>query len=56
MNMGQVYCTIDFSRARDELNYTPAFSLDEGVKDYIETMRQLNIQPMYRPLDLDSLP
>ena len=49
MSMPGAYCVMNFSRAKEELNYTPQFSLDEGVKDYTESMRQLNIQPIYRP-------
>lgn len=40
----------DTSRAREELGFTPDYSLEEGVKDYIETMRRLNFSPVYTPL------
>lgn len=49
MNMPGVYCVMDFTRAKEELGYTPAFSLKEGVKDYVDSMKRLNIEPVYRP-------
>lgn len=49
LNVSGVYSVMDFSMAKKELGYTPKFELDEGVKDYIKTLRQLNIEPVYRP-------
>jgi len=48
MNIPGTYLVMDFSRAKEELGYTPKFSLDEGVEDYVKSMRELNIEPMYR--------
>lgn len=48
-NMPGRYCVMDFSRAKEELGFTPKFSVDDGVRDYVESMRQLNIEPVYRP-------
>jgi nucleoside-diphosphate-sugar epimerase len=41
----------DTSRAREELKFTPDYNLEESIKDYIETMRRLNISPVYTPLE-----
>lgn len=49
MVIPKIYCVMNISRAKEELGYTPKFNLDEGVKDYIESVRQLNIEPVYRP-------
>ena len=39
-------CVImDISRAKEELGYIPRFSLDEGVRDYVEVMNSININP-----------
>lgn len=43
------YFVLDISRAREELGYAPQFTLEEGVRDYVETMKRLNIQPTYTP-------
>ncbi len=40
---------MDISRAREELGYTPQFGPDEAVKDYVEVMRQFNLQPVPGP-------
>jgi UDP-glucose 4-epimerase len=48
-NMPGRYCVMDFSRAKAELGFTPKFSVDDGVRDYVESMRQLDIEPVYRP-------
>ena len=37
MDTGPVYGVLDCSRARNELNFAPKFTLETGVKDYIET-------------------
>lgn len=39
-------CIFDISRAQQELGYSPQYSLEEGVKDYIETMKRLDITPV----------
>jgi len=49
MNMPGTYCVMDFSKAREELGFSPEFDLDEGVRDYIESLRRLSIEPVYRP-------
>ena len=49
MNMPGVYCVMDYTRAQEEFGYAPMFSLDDGVKDYIQSMKRLDIEPMYRP-------
>lgn len=36
---GYGYISLDISRARDELGYVPAFSLDRAVADYVATIR-----------------
>jgi UDP-glucose 4-epimerase len=41
------YCVFDISRARKELGYEPEYDFEKGVKDYVETMQRLKIQPMY---------
>ena len=41
------YCVFDISRARQELTYSPRFTLENGVKDYVEMMKRLNIDPTY---------
>jgi UDP-glucose 4-epimerase len=46
---GPIYCVFDISRARKELGYEPRYGLEEGVRDYIETMKQLDITPRYSP-------
>lgn len=37
----QSYCIFDISRATEQLGYRPQYTLDKGVKDYIETITQL---------------
>jgi UDP-glucose 4-epimerase len=49
MDMPGVYCAMNFSRAKEEIGYTPRFDIDQGVKDYVESMRHLDIKPIYRP-------
>lgn len=49
VGMPKGYCVMNISRAKEELGYTPKFNLDEGVRDYVESMKQLNIEPLYRP-------
>jgi UDP-glucose 4-epimerase len=43
------YCIFDISRASEELGYSPQFTLEQGVKDYAEIMKKLNIEPTYSP-------
>jgi len=44
------YSVYDISRAEKELNFHPQYDIDKGIKDYIETMRRLNIKPTYTPV------
>lgn len=39
------YSVFDISRAREDLGYTPRFSLADGVRDYIAVMQRLGLQP-----------
>jgi len=39
--MGPAYCSVlDISRARKELGYEPQYYLEDGIKDYINILRQ----------------
>lgn len=49
LGSGNRYYVLDISRARDELGYSPKYSLEEGVRDYVETMKRLRIKPTYSP-------
>ena len=49
IGLGNRYCVLDISRARDELSYSPQYNLEDGVKDYVETMQRLHIEPKYSP-------
>ena len=40
------YCVLDISRAKDELGYQPRFTLEEGMRDCVESMKRLNIEPV----------
>ena len=40
------YSVFNIERARKELGYSPQYDLEEGVKDYIEWMKRLDIQPV----------
>lgn len=44
-----VYSIFDITRARKELKFNPEFDLEKSVQDYVETMRLLNIEPVYTP-------
>jgi len=44
-----VYSVYDISRAREELGYTPQYTLEEGVRDYVAMMDKLNIEPVFAP-------
>jgi UDP-glucose 4-epimerase len=37
----QSYCVFDISAAKQHLGYEPAFSVEEGVRDYVATMDRL---------------
>jgi UDP-glucose 4-epimerase len=39
------YCCFDISRARADLGFAPRFSFEAGVRDYVETMQRLGLQP-----------
>ena len=47
--LGPAYCIFDTSRTRKELGFEPRFTLEEGIRDYVETMKQLKIEPTYNP-------
>lgn len=49
IGFGRAYCLFDISKAKDELGYHPQFTLEDGIKDYVETMKKLNIEPTYSP-------
>jgi UDP-glucose 4-epimerase len=49
MGMGGAYSVMDFSRAKAELGYSPQFDLDKGVRDYVQTLKDFDITPAYRP-------
>ncbi len=49
IGFGRAYCVFNISRARDELGYRPTFTLEDGVSDYVETMKRLNIEPTHAP-------
>ena len=49
MKIPGVYCVMNYSRAEEELGYRPRFSLEDGVRDYVDTMKMFNIEPVYRP-------
>lgn len=40
---------LDISRAGEELGYTPRFTLPEAVRDWVDWMRKLDLQPRARP-------
>jgi UDP-glucose 4-epimerase len=45
--LGANYCGImDNTRARNDLGFEPKFDLVRGVAHYVETMRQLGLEPM----------
>lgn len=46
LNMGvDYYSVFDLTRARTDFGYEPQFSLAEGVRHYLATMRRLGIKP-----------
>ncbi len=40
------YMVMNIDRARKELGFSPRYDLEAGIKDYIETLRRLDIKPM----------
>ena len=48
MNIPGTYCVLDYSRAKEELDYVPKYGLDEGVMDYIKMIDKLHIKPVFR--------
>ncbi|MFC1863543.1 NAD-dependent epimerase/dehydratase family protein [Thermodesulfobacteriota bacterium] len=46
---GRLDCVMDISRAREELGYEPRYDPLTGVRDYVETMRKLHIEPTHIP-------
>jgi len=49
-NIGwNVYSVYDISRAKKELGFSPQYNLEDAVQDYVETLRRLNIEPVYTP-------
>ena len=43
------YSVFNIDRARNELGYSPQYDLEAGVKDYIEWMKRLDINPVVLP-------
>ena len=43
MGTGKFYGVYDITRAREELGYDPQFTLESGIRDYIETMGRLKV-------------
>jgi UDP-glucose 4-epimerase len=41
------YSVYDVSRTKNELGFTPQYNIEEAVRDYIETMQRLNIEPTF---------
>ena len=39
------YCIFDITRAREDLGFATRYSFEEGVRDCIETMRRLGLEP-----------
>jgi len=37
------YCAFDITRAREDLGFVPRFPFEEGVRDYVATMRRLGL-------------
>ena len=44
-----VYSVYDISRAKEELGFSPQYNLEDGVRDYVEMLRRLKIEPVYTP-------
>jgi UDP-glucose 4-epimerase len=45
LQLDDTYCLLDISRAREELGYEPAFSLNRALADYGQTMGDLGLAP-----------
>ena len=43
------YCILDISKAENELGYQPRFTLEEGIRDCVKSMKRLNISPVSTP-------
>ena len=43
---GSTPCILSIDRARRELGYAPQYDLEAGVRDYIDTMKRLDIKPV----------
>jgi len=43
MGTGKFYGVYDITRAREELGYDPQFTLESGIRDYIEAMERLKV-------------
>ena len=43
MGTGKFYGVYDITRAREELGYDPQFTLESGIRDYIETTERLKV-------------
>ena len=43
------YSVFNIDRARKELGYAPRYDMEAGVRDYIEWMERLGIQPEVVP-------
>lgn len=39
----QGYCIFDIGRAREQLGYAPRYDLESGIRDYIESVRKLDL-------------
>jgi nucleoside-diphosphate-sugar epimerase len=37
----QSYCIFDISAAKEHIGYAPAYSVEEGVRDYVATLDRL---------------
>jgi UDP-glucose 4-epimerase len=40
------HCVFNIDRARRELGYHPQYDLEASIRDYVETMRRLDIKPV----------
>jgi UDP-glucose 4-epimerase len=45
LGLGPLYCALDPARARAELGFSPAYSLADGVRDFIASMDRLGMRP-----------
>lgn len=44
-----LYLVFDISRAQEELGYAPQYTLPEAVKDWVDWMHRLHLEPKPRP-------